>query len=58
MEREGEGGREGGGINMRTVDLKLISYYCHELSTLNMVALPIFSEIMKRALFGLTYVAF
>ena len=27
---------------MRTVDLKLISYYCHELSTLNMVALPFF----------------
>ena len=55
MEREGGGG---GGQNKRTVHLKLISYYCHELSTLNMVALPFFSEIMKRALFGLTYVAF
>ena len=43
---------------MRTVDLKLISYYCHELSTLNMVALPFFLEIMKRTLFGLAYTAF
>ena len=54
MERESEGG----GLNKSTVDLKLISYYCHELSTLNMVALPFFLEIMKRALFGLAYVAF
>ena len=57
MEREG-GGEGGGGQNKRTVHLKLISYYCRELSTLNMVALPFFAEIMKRALFGLTYVAF
>ena len=57
MEREREGGR-GGDNNMRTVDLKLISYYCHELSTLNMVALPFFLEIMKRTLFGLAYTAF
>ena len=31
MER-GQGGG-GGGQNERTVDLKFISYYCHELST-------------------------
>ena len=30
MERGREGG--GGGVNERTVDLKFIGYYCHELS--------------------------
>ena len=29
------------GQNERTVDLKFISYYCHELSTKNTVALPL-----------------
>ena len=29
MERGREGG---GGVNERTVDLKFIGYYCHELS--------------------------
>ena len=41
-EREREREREGEGGGKRTVDLKLISYYCHQLSTLNIVAVPFF----------------
>ena len=37
----------GGGVNERAVDLKFISYYCHELSTKNMVALPLPFAFMK-----------
>ena len=44
-EREREGW--GGGYNEWTVDLKFISYYCHNL----------FLAIIKRALFGLACVA-
>ena len=34
---------ERGGSDECTVNLKFISYYCHELSAQNMVALPFFT---------------